>query len=114
MVLFNLLLGRDKWGLYLSQVNIIWWLEFELAFYDVTVQHINYFASRIPQQENDDHPSRQRLEYVNFILSKRVGTLSLKKNEVPKDDTKLHGGEVLLLVLFKSTKADVKNSQGVK
>ena len=54
MVLFNLYqIGENK-GAHtfpkdiILKVNVIVWLEFEFAYYNVAVQHVNYYATETP------------------------------------------------------------------
>ena len=44
------------------KVNIIVWLEFELAYYDSAVQHFNHYTTKTP------HPSRRTVVVILFNL----------------------------------------------
>ena len=52
MALFNPLLGDKEVHTFLKgispKVNVIAWLELELAYFDVAIEHISYYVTGLP------------------------------------------------------------------
>ena len=63
------------------KVNIIAWLEFKLAYYDVTVQHINHYTTENPLHHPLFQPtvSKERKKINKYDLLPRTSRLPINK-----------------------------------
>ena len=63
------------------KVNVIAWLEFELAYYDVKVQHVNHYATRAHTPPVLD---RNICYHVNVCKKKLQKKSKINVNAIPE------------------------------